>query len=140
LPGTYKAWLSDSTGSPDSRFMKSTSPYRRLDGVTVADNYTDLTTCDLSDPFACLHNPIDLMDDGVTRTSTAQIWTNTGTDGTEESPARSCDNWRSAESDVLANIGISDPDPNTTDKTWTDQGSVQFCDFGFTRLYCFQQS
>jgi hypothetical protein len=140
LPGTYKAWLSDSTGSPDSRFMKSTGPYRRLDGVTVADNYTDLTTCDLSDPFACIDNPIDLMDDGVTRTSTAQIWTNTGIGGTEEIPARSCDNWTKTDSDLIANIGISDPDPNTTDKTWTDQGSQQQCDFSFTHLYCFQQS
>lgn len=139
VAGTYKAWLSDSTGSPDSRFMKSTGPYQRLDGVTVADNYTDLTTCDRSDPFACLDNPIDLMDDGVTRTNSAQIWTNTGTGGTEESPARSCDNWTKADGSLIANIGISDPD-NATGASWTDQGSVQFCDFDFTRLYCFQQS
>jgi hypothetical protein len=120
--------------------MKSTGPYQRLDGVTVADNYTDLTTCDSSDPFDCVANPIDLMDDGETRTSSAQIWTNPTTGGTEESPARSCVNWTSTDDNDLANIGISDPGPNSTGAVWTDQGSVQFCDFTFTRLYCFQQS
>jgi hypothetical protein len=33
LPGTYRAWISDITGSPSTRFTKSTIPYVRRDGV-----------------------------------------------------------------------------------------------------------
>ncbi len=41
--GTYLAWLSDGTDSPDTRFTKSAHPYILLDGTKIAENYTDLT-------------------------------------------------------------------------------------------------
>jgi hypothetical protein len=45
--GTYMAWLSDGTDSPDTRFTKSFHPYVLPDGTKIADNYTDLTDGDI---------------------------------------------------------------------------------------------
>src|SRR4051794_402552 len=42
LPGSYKAWLADTTGAPISRFVHSTGPYRLVNGTTIAANWTDL--------------------------------------------------------------------------------------------------
>src|SRR5687768_3468798 len=36
LPGTYMAWLSDSTNSPFTRFVKSPGPYQLVTGEKVA--------------------------------------------------------------------------------------------------------
>ena len=43
LSGTYKAWLSDSTDSPSTRFVRSTGPYQLVDGTRIAANWTSLT-------------------------------------------------------------------------------------------------
>lgn len=78
LSGTYKAWLADGTGSPDTRFTKATVPYVRTDGVKVADDYADLINC--SNP-SCLQAPINVDELGVT-TSSARTWSNAGSFGT----------------------------------------------------------
>lgn len=41
LPGTYKAWLSDSNGSPSTRMTKVAAPYVRTDGVMIAGSWSD---------------------------------------------------------------------------------------------------
>ncbi len=43
LPGTYRAWLSDDAQSPSTRFSRSSGPYQLLNGVTIANSWTDLT-------------------------------------------------------------------------------------------------
>ena len=43
LSGTYKAWLSDTTGSPATRFAQASVPYRLVDGTTIANDWNDLT-------------------------------------------------------------------------------------------------
>ena len=43
FPGTYMAWLSDSSASPSTLFTQATVPYRRVDGTQVADDWTELT-------------------------------------------------------------------------------------------------
>ncbi|MBI2233540.1 MAG: hypothetical protein HYU57_00745 [Micavibrio aeruginosavorus] len=54
LGGTYKAWLSSSNpNDPGSSFTKSTTPYIRLDGAIIANDWTDLT--DLSDLNAAIN-------------------------------------------------------------------------------------
>ena len=44
LPGTYMAWLStnQANGTPATRFTQSAQPYRKVDGVLVANNWADL--------------------------------------------------------------------------------------------------
>ena len=45
LPGTYRAWLSDGTGSPSTRFRRSGQGYRLPDAAqtSIATDWTDLT-------------------------------------------------------------------------------------------------
>jgi hypothetical protein len=143
LSGTYKAWLSDSTGSPDSRFMKSTGPYRRRDGETVADDYTDLTTCDSTAPRDCLANPIIVTETGSTLDD-ALVWTNTRTSGGLESASQSCNDWSSASADTSTVRGDqARAAPTVTDRRWTEEddgiNGVAPCDRS-RHLYCFQQS
>ena len=43
LPGIYKAWLSDGTSAPSTRFVPSSGPYQLVTGTPIAANFTDLT-------------------------------------------------------------------------------------------------
>src|SRR5690242_2782849 len=43
LRGIFKAWLSDTTASPSTRFTRSKKPYVLLDGTVIANNWADLT-------------------------------------------------------------------------------------------------
>jgi hypothetical protein len=44
LGGTFRAWLSDSTASPSTRFSKRGGPYKLVNGGVVALNWNDLIT------------------------------------------------------------------------------------------------
>ncbi len=70
-PGTYLAWLSDSTGAaPINRFTQSSIPYVLPDGSQVVSDFTDLTDGNLS-------IPINIDETGVTHTTDVGVWTNT---------------------------------------------------------------
>ena len=49
LTGTFLAWNSTDSDSPADRFFKSNDPYVRVDGVRVAQDYTDLTDGELDE-------------------------------------------------------------------------------------------
>ncbi|NJN84235.1 MAG: DUF1015 family protein, partial [Caldilineaceae bacterium] len=51
LPGTYRAWLADSTGSPSTRFNRSTVPYVLTNNTVVANSWADLTDGSLASPI-----------------------------------------------------------------------------------------
>ncbi|MFM7297985.1 MAG: MopE-related protein, partial [Planctomycetota bacterium] len=51
LPGTYRAWIGTSAGSPATRFNRSTVPYVLVNGTVVANNWTDLTDGTLASPI-----------------------------------------------------------------------------------------
>ncbi len=93
LPGTYTAWLSDSSTDAKDRVTQSKVPYVRTDGVLVADDFTDLLDC--GNPF-CLQASIGRRETGEgiaiaawTGTNVAGLfdgqscgdWTDTGADG-----------------------------------------------------------
>ena len=42
LIGSWKAYIGKTGAVPESRIFQSTVPYKRLDGVTIANNYNDL--------------------------------------------------------------------------------------------------
>lgn len=128
LAGTYKAWLSDNTGSPSTRFVQSTVPYVRTDGVTVADDYADLINCGNQ----CLQAPIDRFESGEVPTGDRDVWTDTRTDGTIISTATDCNNW-SAGGIRLGFIGRR----GATTTRWTFF-TIRGCGQSH-RLYCFQQ-
>ncbi len=75
LVGTFLAWIATvDGGSPQTRFAHSTVPYKRIDGVTVANNWTQLTS-------GTLLNPIDVTEDGGPLATSVLAWTNTMASG-----------------------------------------------------------
>jgi hypothetical protein len=126
LPGTYKAWLSDSTASPSTRFVRSRGPYRLLDGTTIAANWTALTDGSLA-------APIDVTQSGNAVGNSPGVWTHTETNGAARAGANHCGNWASTTGD--GDIGTHTPSSNDR---WT-QDAVAACNTG-QHLYCFQQS
>lgn len=72
--GTYMAWLSDGTDSPNTRFTKSSHPYVLPNGKKIAENYTDLT--DGSILHAINIDPTGQL------VGYQQFWTGTNPDGT----------------------------------------------------------
>jgi hypothetical protein len=120
-PGTYLAWLSDNTASPSTRFTQASVPYKRVDGTTIADDWSDLTDGSLDVPIA-------IDEAGTSRDSL--ILTATQENGT--SPGFStCTNWTTG-------AGATDGGRSSlSDRNWT-VGLTMNCNGG-TRLYCFQQ-
>lgn len=93
LGGLYKAWLSDSTGSPITRFVQSQGSYALVDDTIVANDWADLTDGTLAAPITVDENgsPIDYLNWRWT-------WSNTNVGGTTASPHWSCNNWSSSSS------------------------------------------
>jgi hypothetical protein len=127
LFGTYRAWLSDGTASPATRFVHSPGPYQLVDGTTITANWADLTD-------GAIQAPIVITEQG-TVVSSPEVWTNTRADGTVNSDTRHCHDWTTVDSGagqtgyVWAN--------NVAD--WTDTQPVSACSESH-HLYCFQQS
>ncbi len=83
--GTYLAWLSDGTDSPDTRFTKPSHPYILPDGTKIAEDFTDLTDGSIlhkinSDPTG---KPLGLQ----------LFWTGTKSDGTTSQTLVTCNGW-----------------------------------------------
>jgi hypothetical protein len=132
LSGTYKAWLSDDTGSPSTRFVQATVPYQLPNGTPIADNWDDLKD-------GTLAAPINIMENGNPIPNAGSVWTNTNTDGTVQD-FRDCNDWMSGTSAHSGNFGLA----NRTNSEWT-VFSRQSCGpppagVSGNRLYCFQQT
>ncbi|HFE44934.1 MAG TPA: DUF4215 domain-containing protein [Nannocystis exedens] len=136
LPGTFKAWLSDSTGSPATRFglenFTGAFELADADASVVALGWADLTDGEL------LH-AIDVDESGVSLVEQS-VWSNTLADGTQkvENPEYDCNKWSSnSDTEFFGRPG----DTQSTDSTWTDF-DAQFptpCNIEL-HLYCFQVS
>lgn len=145
LPGAYKAWLSDSTASPSTRFRCtaancSTEGYVLVDGVTVvASDWADLTTCD-SGNGPCLDHVIDHTEQNALIGSQNDIWTHTNTDGTAGGAGNvHCLDWSSNDPGQSGDMGT--PIAGHGDATWT-RFITRLCpgtSVNGARLYCFQQ-
>jgi hypothetical protein len=131
LPGTYKAWLSDGTDSPITRFLTmSPGPYRLVDGTHVVDGYEDLAD-------GSLDAPINRTETGALVGEDIHTWTNTRANGTDirsEHGGDHCANWTPFADGAQGVTGVA----NATDSTWTFADPYP-CTSGL-RLYCFQAS
>jgi hypothetical protein len=141
LKGTYRAWLSDSSSSPATRFTRSLSPYRLVTGAMVAANWDDLTDGQIdvpidvtelgeppnSDAGADCHGPPDCI----------TVFMSTAPDGSAflQVPRDACYDWTS----------LDYPGPTFTGgfitsgtDYWTRYATGFRCDL-MARIYCFQQ-
>jgi hypothetical protein len=137
LPGSYLAWLSDSTGSPVTRFPKDVGPYQLFDGTIIANNWTDLTT-------GVLRHSIDLTETGgpppivMDACSGANVWSNTSASGFLISTDFSCGDWRDPMGRQTVWGSASSP------TNWTDVCSAAGDDpslvcLSAAALFCFQR-
>ena len=137
LSGSYKAWLSDETGSPSTRFARSTRPYIRVDGIVVAMSYADLVDGTLMAAISKTEtNATGSSDPGSC--NTVSVFTNTRADGTLASAATSCSNWTSSSGG--ADMGRL----NDNNSSWTaacfpgDPVTSTLCNAP-APIYCFEQ-
>ncbi len=136
LGGVWKAWISDTTKSPANQadgdvWTQAEVPYRLLYGVTVANNWVDLTDGGL------LHR-INKAESGVNVINT--VWTGTKADGSRYTVPvngaegnNNCDGW-------TRRIGVTGKKGITfyNDKNWTEYSAVSSCNSTYY-LYCFEQ-
>jgi len=134
LAGTYKAWLSDSTESPSTRFTKSTTPWETaVTGIKIADNWADLIDGSLDAPPGVDENGVTLIGGPP---AFGHAWTGTNTDGTASSVVanETCFDWTFGAGGASAGRGVY----TALDVTWTFSGGSTSCT-NMRRLYCFQQ-
>ncbi len=83
--GTYLAWLSDGTDSPNTRFTKSAHPYILPNGTKIAEDFADLTD-------GSLLQKINI--DSTGKALGLQLfWTGTKSDGTTSQLLVTCNGW-----------------------------------------------
>ena len=141
LSGTYKAWLSDSTGSPSTRFAQASVPYRMIDGTTIANDWTDLTD-------GTIQTPINLNEYGST-VSSSMVFSFTMVDGTAgvfQSATSNCygddchcNNWTNSNGQGSPTPGSAVGQTNQTDDDWTDYSYYNGCGPTGQPIYCFEQ-
>lgn len=126
LPGTYLAWISDGTDTPDSRFNENPGIYKLTDETTIATDWADLIDGTLS-------TAIDLDESGNAAPSSA--WTDVEDDGTDNTTNATdrCQNWTS---NTSGNDGRRGSTSSTT-STWTSTATSS-CDNTYA-LYCVQK-
>lgn len=122
LPGTYLAWLSDGTTSPDARLRQWGYAYVNGAGVALASDWADLTD-------GTVGVEMNYRADGVLDVGTARTWTGTGADGLPLGP--NCSGWTS-----LSGTGQAGLDTFLT-AGWTEW-SAWSCSSA-SHLYCVEQ-
>jgi hypothetical protein len=128
LPGTYRAWLSDETGSPSTRFTQSSGPYVLRNGTVVANTWADLTD-------GALLAPIEITEEHSAVVG-GRTWSNTEGDGVPLlSNQKHCNHWTDATDQFIGHFGRAFDSNNE----WTDSRNHLPCQQS-AHLYCFQQS
>jgi hypothetical protein len=131
--GTFRAWLSDSTGSPSTRMVHGIGKYSTPDGVPIAKGWEDMILGQLIhsihvDEFGQFHGG------GAGCHMEPTAWTGTNTDGTLYTGGtlgNTCGNWDDLTSDGM--VGNT----NGSALAWSLDCNVP-CDLA-TALYCFEQ-
>lgn len=142
IPGTFKAWLSDSTGSPSTRFTRATVDYVLSDRTTVfANGWSDLGSN---------NHALDMTETGgpppTSNTACAGLnggfaaWVSTFADGTPAPDVatglHTCSDW-SSEAVETSTVGLGSP---VAANSW-----IGFCSSGDPTcskkapIFCFEQ-
>jgi hypothetical protein len=124
---SFQPWLSDSGGSPGSRFARGNQRYALVDGTVVASNFGALVSGQLA-------HAIDRFETGAAVSSTTflEVWT--GTTATGTASGSTCGDWKDATIAQHGLVGLA----NQFDLRWTE-AYTQFCDRADIHLYCVEQ-
>jgi len=127
LGKNFRAWISDDTSSPETRFVKSQGRYVMADGTVFANSWDGLT-------LLAFESPLYMTEYGE-EPSPGGAWTNTLPDGTSASDDH-CLGWSSSEFEDRGRAGLL----NLLDGQWTDKENFNptGCDLD-NHLYCFEQ-
>jgi len=125
--GTYLAWLSDGTDSPDTRFAKSSHPYMLPGGAKIAEDFADLTS-------GSIRHALDIDPTGEPLGLT-YYWTGTNPDGTTTQYFRTCDGWTA---DPVTNFYGMAGSVRRGFSLWSSGFAQSDCN-NRRRLVCFQQ-
>lgn len=142
LYGIFKAWIYSSLVIPsEGGWTYSKYPYVRVDGVTIAESFSDIVDCAPS----CLKAKINVDENGNTLIS-PPLWAWVGaTEGDYDWNDRisSCNFWSSAEEEIpfssrRARLKGSLGSLTHINREWLNSGNHQKCNLQ-AHLYCFQQ-
>lgn len=133
--GVFRAWLSDSTGSPSTRMVHGAGEYVLVDGTVVARDWNDLND-------GQLEHAVNLDETGEVHTINGEldcnfgplVWTGTDFDGkayTEAAAGGSCGNWDDPHSNGLFGSTVN------MDAFWS-VGCISQC-YLTGALYCVEQ-
>jgi hypothetical protein len=125
--GTYLAWLSDGTNSPDTRFTKSSHPYVLPDGTVIAENYTDLTD-------GSILSVINIDPTGAPN-EWKMFWSSTNSDGTSDQDFVTCVGWTWKDTSTYSHAMLGHTGKKSS--SWSHYGRTK-CRASY-RLACFQQ-
>jgi len=135
--GMYRAWLSDSTGSPASRFSKDGGPYVVGDGGVAANNWAQLTGGVLIEAISVTETGIRLESSSPSCGDGPMVWTDTKPDGTLGDLELDCGDWSDA---TRAESWRGDVSSVTGWSSECDMGvSWQTACGARAALYCFEQ-
>jgi hypothetical protein len=138
MPGNYLAWLSDSTGSPATRFGRDGGPYELVDGTEIAHNWTELTQQGLINGITATE--LDTRPSAANTSSCGpfSVWTDTKDDGTLNDVRFSCDDWSNLMG-MGAALGVAGGTLGWTDECMLSSAMTTApCD-QTAALYCFEQ-
>lgn len=131
IGGTFKAWISDSFGSPATQFTHSNGPYVLLNGTVIANDWADLTDGTLQAPIRITENgskaPISAIFSGTNPNGTPVA----GVNAIDQPEAYDCNGWTSTSGDGAYGNNT------TVDNSWSNQ-TVSNCSVSLP-LYCFEQ-
>ncbi len=122
-PERFKAWLSDSKESPATRFTTRNARYVLPNGMSIADDWQDLTDGQLS-------HAIDRTADG--EIVNHPIWTSTLATGEAIDSDKFCGDWSMGDESF-----VHQGSTGATDSNWTKRALPGLC-LEVAYLYCFR--
>ena len=138
LPGTYKAWLGDTSTTAAARLVHATVPYVLVDGTVIASNWSDLTDGRLAARIDKTETggAAPASDPGCGNITTTGVWTDTLPSGATLDPASfSCASWTNGTASAGGGIGDRS---SLTNWSFSCGLNPNFCGKKMA-LYCLEQ-